>query len=241
MIKKLIGFSIASTALLSGCGSVSTTLSSLARSTSGTYVNAYNGISNAPVSYNGYPYSVPNDLRVLSPKSLRSAIVNTKDAFIGSTYVGTNLTKNQRMAVYTAKMYLLYRAVLVLPQYFATTGFYASENKAIRAELPKVFSVIYGSTVKARKFLSRYELDKDNPVTVTGANTIVPVVLGLKTFSFRQYSVLINVPAGTVRVYENGLGHAPQTGGYTFIVSLTPKLGNFSHLWPVSNIRSRYS
>jgi hypothetical protein len=82
--KKLAIVSVAGAALLSACGSASTTNASSAKPTSVAYASAYNGISDASVSSNGYPFSVPNDMRVLASQSLQSAIANTKDAYIGA-------------------------------------------------------------------------------------------------------------------------------------------------------------
>jgi hypothetical protein len=243
--KKLAIVSVAGAALLSACGSASTTSASSTKPTSVAYASAYNGISDASVSSNGYPFSVPNDMRVPAPHSLQSAVANTQDAYIGSTYVGTHLTEAQRMEVYAAKMYVLYNQVFALPQYLATTGPHAAANKTILAELPKVLSPVYGSTANAQKLLASFEyygkLYKGHPPIATGANTVVPALLSLKSVSVSNNSVLITVPAHAFKFYPNGASGAPETGGYTETVHFTPQPGNFRHLWPVSSVSTNSS
>jgi hypothetical protein len=211
-----------------------------------SYASVYSGISNAPLSSNGYPFSIPDALRVLAPTSLQSAIANTKDAYIGSTYVGTNLTEAQRMEVYGAKMYILYNEVLALPQYLATTGPNAAANKTILGELPKVLSPVYGSTTNVQKFLASFEYYgklsyKGNPPMATGANTVVPVILALKSVSVNNNSVVVTIPPHAFQFYPNGASSVPDSGGYTESVQFTPQPGNWTHLWPVSNVSANSS
>ena len=155
----MIGTVMAGSALLAACGSTSTqslkptpapTAKKSATTTSATtseYLNIYQGIPNSPVSSNGYPFSVPDSMRILAPKLLSKEVLDTKLAKIGDTYVGTTWTPAQRMEIYTAKMFALYLLVDAPDQYMPNN---TNNRINIWPNLVRVAQPFYGSRARTK-------------------------------------------------------------------------------------------
>ena len=256
----MIGTVMAGSALLAACGSTSTqslkpipapTAKKSTTTTSATtseYLNIYQGIPNSPVSSNGYPFSVPDSMRILAPSLLKKEVLDTKLAKIGDTYVGTTWTPAQRMEIYTAKMFMLYYHVYGVPQYLTTTGTYGSTNKTILTDIGQVSAPLYGSLEAADKQLGVTSIHDglsffrgDVVGTIqTGMNTFVQPVLNATNISFATYQgnpeVVFTIPKGAVSSTTKDGGTIIQTLGNTTItdqVVLQPQPKEWGHVWPV--------
>ncbi len=249
----MIGTVMAGSALLAACGSTSTqslkptpapTAKKSTTTTSATtseYLNIYQGIPNSPVSSNGYPFSVPDSMRILAPSLLKKEVLDTKLAKIGDTYVGNTWTPAQRMEIYTAKMFMLYGNVFGLPQYLTTTGTYGTTNKAILTDIGLVSAPFYGSVAAA---------DKQLGVTSTsdglsffrgdikgtqegGANTLVQPYLDASVPPPKGNIVSFTMPNGSFMFKSTGQGAGTATGEHNTVVVM-PDPGAWSHVWEVS-------
>jgi hypothetical protein len=248
----VIGVTLASAAVLAACGTASTqshkpsqTSSPLkaskpASTPTSEYLDIYKGMPNEPVSSNGYPFAVPDDLRILAPKLLKKEVLDTKLAKIGDVYVGTNWSPTQRMEIYTAKMYWTYSDVFSNPQYLDTTGPYAQTNRAILSELPTLFAPFYGSVAAVDQQMVTTKSDGlaifqgDLPGDFdTGINTTVKPSLDATDISFSKGFVDFTVPKGSVAVKMTGPGASIYTGGLTYITRVKEDPENWSHVWQV--------
>jgi hypothetical protein len=248
----VIGVTLASAAVLAACGTVSTqshkpsqTSSPLkaskpASTPASEYLDIYKGMPNQPVSSNGYPFAVPDELRILAPKLLKKEVLDTKLAKIGDVYVGTNWSPTQRMEIYTAKMYWTYETVLSNPQYLVTTGPYAQTNRAILSELPTLFAPFYGSIAAADQQMVTTKSDGlaifrgDLPGDfATGINTAVKPCLDATDISFSKGFVDFTLPKGSVALKMTGPGGYNYTGGLTYVTGVKADPGNWSHIWQV--------
>jgi len=257
----MIGAVVAGGALLAACGSTSTqsvnstpapTAKKSATTTSATtseYLNIYKGIPNSPVSSNGYPFSVPDSMRILAPKVLSKEVLDTKLAKIGDTYVGTTWTPAQRMEIYTAKMFMLYGTVFGLPQYLTTTGTYGTTNKLILSDIAQVSAPLYGSLAAADKQmgatpvndgLSFFSGEAVGQIQ-TGVNTAVKPFLNAGNISFKTHAgdswIFFTVPKGAYSIsIKTGNSSDGTIGGTVTTVAevgIQPKPNEWSHLWPV--------
>ncbi len=252
----VIGATLASAAALAACGTVSTQSSKLSQTSSplqaskqasqpastptSEYLDIYKGMPNQPVSSNGYPFSVPDELRILAPKLLKKEVLDTKLAKIGDVYVGTNWSPTQRMEIYTAKMYWTYETLLSNPQYLVTTGPYAQTNRAILSELPTLFAPFYGSIAAADQQMVTTKSDGlaifrgDLPGDfATGINTAVKPCLDATDISFSKGFVDFALPKGSVALKMTGPDGYNYTGGLTYVTGVKADPGEWSHVWEV--------
>ena len=255
----ILGAVMAGGALLAACGSTATQSlkplptstakkSTTTSATTSEYLNIYQGIPNSPVSSNGYPFSVPDSMRILAPKLLSKEVLDTKLAKIGDTYVGTTWTPTQRMEIYTAKMYMIYASVFGLPQYLATTGTYGATNKAILTDIGQVSAPLYGSLTAADKQLGvtsihdGLSLFRGDVVgaTQTGMNTIVTPYLSATSISFTTYQgspeVSVTIPKGAFNATIEKGGSVIQTLGDAAVVgqvAIQPQPKEWSQVWPI--------
>ncbi|MCI2975833.1 MAG: hypothetical protein MP439_07125 [Ferrimicrobium sp.] len=237
-------------ALLAACGSTSTQSSKPAAkvkaSPGSEYLNIYKGIPNSPVTSNGYPFSVPDTMRILAPKVLAKEVRDTKLAKIGDTYVGTTWTPTQRMEIYTAKLYATYRYTFGIDQYLDTSGTNGRTNKSILPDIARVFAPFYGSLAAADRQMVTSTSDgiaivrNDTPQNVeTGMDTIAPAFLGATNLAFFSFqgiipAVKVNLPAGSYKVTINT--SPAQVEGNTasrFEVGFNPQPHDWGHVWPV--------
>jgi hypothetical protein len=245
----MVGAVMAAAALLAACGSASTQSfkpTPTAKAAAGSeYLNIYKGIPNSPVSSNGYPFSVPDSMRILAPKVLAKEVRDTKLAKIGDTYVGTTWTPTQRMEIYTAKMYMTYNRTFVIDQYLDTSGTHGPTNKSILPDIARMFVPFYGSlaavdrqmVTAASDGLAIFRNDTANNVE-TGLDTIAPAFLGATSLAFFSFqgtpAVIVRVPAGAYKVTINT--SPAQVEGNTasrFEVAVNPQPHGWSHVWPV--------
>jgi hypothetical protein len=249
----VIGVTFASAAVLAACGTVSTQSTNKPSQTSSPlkaskptstptseYLNIYKGMPNEPVSSNGYPFVVPDELRILAPKLLKKEVLDTKLAKIGDVYVGTNWTPSQRMEIYTAKMFWTYGDVFSNPQYLETTGPYAQTNRAILSEIPTLFAPFYGSVAAVDKQMVTTLSDGlaifrgDLPGQFdTGINTTIKPTFNTTDISFSNGRVNFALPKGSVAVKLTGPGASIYTGGLTYITGVKEDPGEWSHVWEV--------
>jgi hypothetical protein len=249
----VIGVTFASAAMLAACGTASTQSTNKPLQTSSPlkaskpastptseYLDIYKGMPNEPVSSNGYPFAVPDELRILAPKLLKKEVLDTKLAKIGDVYVGTNWTPSQRMEIYTAKMFWTYGDVFGNPQYLATTGPNAQINRTILSEIPTLYAPFYGSIAAADQQMVTTLSDGlaifqgDVPGTVTtGINTVIKPSLDATDISFSKGLVNFTLPKGSVALKTNGPGASIYTGGLTYVTGVKEDPGNWSHVWQV--------
>lgn len=254
----ILGAVMAGGALLAACGSTSTQSlkplptstakkSTTTSATTSEYLNIYQGIPNNPVSSNGYPFSVPDSMRILAPTLLKKEVLDTKLAKIGNTYVGTTWTPAQRMEIYTAKMFMLYGQIFGLPQYLTTTGTYGTTNKAILTDVAQMFVPFYGSLAAANKQMVTTASDglaifrNDNIGAVeTGVNTFITAELSATDISFSTYqntpSVAITIPKGAYQIgykYQGKVIILGDTVPTVAKVGVQPESNEWSHVWPV--------
>jgi hypothetical protein len=252
----LLGAAILSGAVLAACGSTSqatTPLKSPTKTVTPTsqYLPIYKGIPDTPVASNGYPFSVPDDLRILAPKVLKKDILDTKLAKINGMYIGTTWTPSQRMEIYSAKLYTLYGAVFGLSQYLTTTGTYGTTNKIAMADIAQVVEPLYGSLAAAdsqlgqlspHDGLSLFRADVKG-TTWTGVNSVLSPFLNTTDISVNTYQgspeVTITVPKGAYLITGSQGGKVLGTGGNEVPVVQTTYLkdeaSERSHVWVVTN------
>jgi hypothetical protein len=247
---------LASAAVLAACGTVSTQSSKPSQTSSplqaskqasqpastpaSEYLDIYKGMANQPVSSNGYPFSVPDELRILAPKLLKKEVLDTKLAKIGDVYVGTNWSPTQRMEIYTAKMFWTYSDVFSNPQYLDTTGPYAQTNRAILSEIPTLFAPFYGSIAAVDQQMVTTLSDGlaifrgDRPGQFdTGINTTITPTFNTTDISFNKGFVDFALPKGSVAVKLTGPGASLYTGGLTYVTGVKEDPGEWSHVWQV--------
>lgn len=254
----ILGAVMAGGALLAACGSTSTQSlkplptstakkSTTTSATTSEYLNIYQGIPNSPVSSNGYPFSVPDSMRILAPSLLKKEVLDTKLAKIGDTYVGTTWTPTQRMEIYTAKMYRLYQNAFGLPQYLSTTGTYSAINKEIKSDVQQMFVPFYDSLAAVEKQMVTTQSDglaifrnQTSGVTKLGINTLVPAYLNATAISVVTHQgspgVVFTIPKGAYNVKsEKGSSIVTTRGTVKTIeeVGIQPEANEWSHVWPV--------
>ena len=255
----MIGTVMAGSALLAACGSTSTqslkptpapTAKKSTTTTSATtseYLNIYQGIPNSPVSSNGYPFSVPDSMRILAPSLLKKEVLDTKLAKIGDTYVGNTWTPAQRMEIYTAKMFMLYGNVFGLPQYLTTTGTYGTTNKTILGDVVQMFVPFYGSPSAVDKQMVTTPSDglaifrnENKGAVETGVHTFVTPALNATDISFSTYQsnplVVITIPKGAYQIdykYQGKTTVLGDTVPTVAKVGVQPESNEWSHVWPV--------
>ena len=245
----VVGAAMAAAALLAACGSTSTQSlkpTPTAKASAGSeYLSIYKGIPNSPVSSNGYPFSVPDSMRILAPKVLAKEVRDTKLAKIGDTYVGTTWAPTQRMEIYTAKMYATYNNTFGIDQYLDASGTHGRTNKSILLDVARMFVPFYGSLAAVNKQMVTSASDglaifrNDTPHNVeTGVDTIAPAFLGATNIAFFSFqgipAVKVSLPAGAYKVTINT--SPAQVEGNTasrFEVAFNPQPHDWGHVWPV--------
>ncbi|WP_298388118.1 hypothetical protein [Ferrimicrobium sp.] len=247
----MIGTVMAGSALLAACGSTSTqslkptpapTAKKSTTTTSATtseYLNIYQGIPNSPVSSNGYPFSVPDSMRILAPSLLKKEVLDTKLPKIGVTYVGTTWTPAQRMEIYTAKMYMLYSFTFGLPQYLTT-------NTKTFHDVARMFVPFYGSLAAVNKQmvttgsdgLAIFQGDIKGQ-SESGVHTLVQPFLDAANISLSTYQgspeVQFAIPKGSFAVKTTSPS-APASiiTGLSNSVLIQPQPNEWTNVWPVT-------
>lgn|GEM_PF-4393195 len=221
-----------------------TTKTTTTATTSSEYLNIYQGIPNTPITSNGYPFGVPDSMRILAPNLLKKEVLDTKLAKIGDIYIGTTWTPTQRMDIYTAKMGLLYGLAFGLPQYLTTTGSEGITNKAILSHITNLFVPFYGSvqaveqqmvTTNENKAIFRLETPGS---TALGVNTVIGPQMNVTNIALTTYKPGIEEVSMT---FAKGQGGAESEINPTVppgpIVNdqalVTQQPGEWSYVWPI--------
>jgi hypothetical protein len=227
-----------------GSKTTKTTKTTTTATTSSEYLNIYQGIPNTPITSNGYPFGVPDSMRILAPNLLKKEVLDTKLAKIGDIYIGTTWTPTQRMDIYTAKMGLLYGLAFGLPQYLTTTGPEAITNKAILSHITNLFVPFYGSvqaveqqmvTTNENKAIFRLETPGS---TVLGVNTVIGSQMNVTNIALTTYKPGIEEVSMTFAKGQGGAeselnSSSPPAQIDNDQALVTQQPGEWSYVWPI--------
>ncbi len=246
----------AGTVLLAACGSTGNQTATPQASTKAPYLPIYNGIrSQLPAHIDsqkvddGFPFIFPDVARILAPKRLEADITNTTKTSINGNYIGKNLKRNQRMAIYSAKMFL-YVNYLAVPQYL--NGALVHETaKAAQTALHEL-AVVGGPFYGAKEIPAQDLKDNNNPESLMGGLQNAGAVLGhwtgIAPIAAGTLTPVNNIPVapdpnknracfeevlkgGTVYTsYSNGT-YGLEPNALKYYVCITPQPGEWSHVW----------
>ncbi len=265
-------------ALLAACGSSTKynekSLEALIKSQQPTpteYLPIYKelGIPNAvapnslsPQNEDGFPYIVPNAARILVPKQLEAAIKDTKNPYINGNYIGKNLTPNQRMAIYSAKMIMDAMVALVLPQYvlpqrsgLVPVSAAIEQAKIAISDIQATDGFVYGTkTVPAVDLTTGtsnpqslfYHIANASPL-VLGALTQVAAIARYNAVQYRFVGTIagvtmnpakdscyiVTVPAGKQVIATSFAHYAPTTHAHYVDACVVDKPGEWTTVWPM--------